>query len=175
MTGQENIERLLFNLDREEECLTEMVRILEAEADALRHLRREELVRYAGEKLALVETHQALVCERTACIDAVAPSAARPHTLTELRSILAGRPEEGAGREEARPGGDDEIAPRQRRLRDLCDRVGRLRAHNMALADMGRLRVDETLRTLRARRNPVYGGDARLHAQRPNQRRRGRF
>ncbi len=159
MTG-EPIQELLFHLDREAECLDEMVRILTAETDALIHMKSKELVRTSGEKLAIAELHQALVCERFACIDAVVTTEERPRNLTALRATL----------------GDDasEIEPRQQRLTDLCVQVGQLRSHNMALAEMGRQRIDESLRTLRARRNPVYGLDGRLHAQGPTQRGHGR-
>ncbi len=161
MTGDEsNIDTLVSHLEAEEACLTEMVRLLEDEADALRHMRHAELAGYSESKLAVAETHQALVCQRNACIATIAPSETRPHNLTDVRRVLG---DEG-----------DTLAGNQRRLRALCDRVGRLRAHNMALADMGRRRVDESLRALRARRNPVYRGDGRLHAQTPAQRGRGR-
>ena len=160
MTEPNHIEQLLFHLDREAECLDEMVRILTAETDALLHLRQGDLVRTAGEKLALAEAHQELVCRRAARIDAVVASEVRPRNLTELRAAL---------------GADGvELEPRQRRLRELATQVGRIRSHNMALADMGRRRVDESLRALRARRNPVYGGDGRLHAEAAAQRGHGR-
>lgn len=161
MTGDEpDIQNLVCHLEAEEACLNEMVRLLEDEADALRHMRHADLARCADEKLAIAEDHQALVCQRNACIATVARSDTRPHTLTALRGLLGER--------------GDVLADNQRRLRSLCDRVGRMRAHNMALAEMGRRRVDETLRALRARRNPVYRGDGRLHAQRPEHRGHGR-
>ncbi len=166
MTGEthhdtDELEALIAELDAEAECLEELVRVLEAEGEALRHMRRAELEAIAEAKLRITEQQQLLVSLRAARVAAVLPEET-PSTLTEIQKRLGERSEP--------------IRPRQRKLRALCDRAAVLSARNDDRARHGASRVDEALRVMRGRRNPVYGADGRtraFHGQAATE--RGRF